>query len=80
MTAANYSLRLLPSLKSAAEKIAKAEGTSLNQLINLALAEKVAALTTATYFQERSRKASVADFQRVLTGAPDVEPEPWDRL
>lgn len=80
MTAANYSLRLLPSLKSAAEKIAKAEGTSLNQLINLALAEKVAALTTATYFQERSQKSDTAAFQRVLTEAPDVEPEPWDRL
>ncbi len=38
MTKANYSLRLQPSLKSAAERIASAEGTSVNQFINVAVA------------------------------------------
>jgi hypothetical protein len=39
MTKANYSLRLQPSLKTAAEKFALTEGTSLNQFINVAVAE-----------------------------------------
>jgi hypothetical protein len=30
MSKANYSLRLLPSLKAAAERMASADGTSLN--------------------------------------------------
>ena len=37
MTKANYSLRLQPSLKTAAEKFAAVEGTSLNQFINVPL-------------------------------------------
>lgn len=39
MTKANYSLRLQPSLKAAAERLAEADGTSLNQFINVAVAE-----------------------------------------
>ena len=43
----NYSLRLQPSLKAAAERLAMGEGTSLNQFINVAVAEKTAALHPA---------------------------------
>jgi hypothetical protein len=50
MTQANYALRLQASLKREAERLAKAEGTTLNQFINVAVAEKIAALRTADYF------------------------------
>lgn len=50
----NYALRLLASLKIETEKVAAAEGTTLNQFINVAVAEKLAALRTARYFQERA--------------------------
>lgn len=79
MSAANYSLRLLPSLKKAAEELARSEGTSLNQLINVALAEKIAALKTAEYFQERAKTGDPAIFDRLLATAPDIDPEDWDR-
>ena len=36
-TTSNYALRLLASVKAEAEKTAAAEGTTLNQFINLAL-------------------------------------------
>ena len=45
-TTSNYALRLLSSLKAEAEKVAAAEGTTLNQFINVAVAEKLAALRT----------------------------------
>ena len=38
----NYALRLLTSLKAEAEKAAAEEGTTLNQFINVAVAEKLA--------------------------------------
>ena len=44
MGKANYSLRLQPSLKAAAERLALTEGTRLNQFINEAVAEKLSAL------------------------------------
>ena len=42
-TMSNYTLRLLASLKAEAEKVAEEEGTTLNQFINVAVAEKLAA-------------------------------------
>jgi hypothetical protein len=41
---------LQPSLLNEARKLAEAEGVVLNQLINLAVAEKVSALRTEVYF------------------------------
>ena len=59
MTQANYALRLQASIKAEAERLAKAEGTTLNQFINVAVAEKIAALRTADFFRERARRADV---------------------
>lgn len=46
----NYALRLLASVKAEAKKVAAAEGTTLNQFLNVAVAEKLAALGTVQYF------------------------------
>jgi len=46
----NYALRLPASLKRELEKVAREEGTSLNQLIVMAVAEKLSALRTADFF------------------------------
>lgn len=75
MTKANYSLRLQPSLKSAAERIATAEGTSVNQFINVAVAEKIAAMETEVYFRERARKGNRLAFLAFLDGAGDNPPD-----
>jgi hypothetical protein len=40
----NFALRLRPSLIEEARRAAKAEGVTMNQLINVAVAEKVSAL------------------------------------
>ena len=57
-----------------------AEGSiSMNQFIASAVAEKVSALTTEKYIQERTSCASKAQFEAVLANVPDVEPETFDR-
>ena len=76
----NYALRLLTSLKAEAEKVAAEEGTTLNQFINVAVAEKVAALRTARYFQERAARANLAVFDQLLTRAGEEPPRPGDEL
>lgn len=68
MTKANYSLRLQPSLKSAAE------GTSVNQFINVTVAEKIAAMEAEAYFTERVRKGNRAAFLAFWDGAGDSPP------
>ena len=76
----NYALRLLTSLKAEAEKVAAEEGTTLNQFINVAVAEKLAALRTARYFQERAAHADLAVFDQLLARAGEEPPRPGDEL
>jgi hypothetical protein len=76
----NYALRLLASVKAEAEKVAAAEGTTLNQFINVAVAEKLAALRTVQFFQERSARADFTAFDRLLTRAGGEPPRPGDEI
>jgi hypothetical protein len=80
MTKANYALRLQASLKSEAERVAKAEGTTLNQFINVAVAEKLSALRTAAYFDERAARADVATALAILERAGDEPPRQGDEI
>lgn len=77
MKKSNFALRLQPSLMEEAKKVAKAEGVAVNQLINVAVAEKVSALRTEEYFAERSRRGDVHKALRILkragAGNPPVE-------
>src|SRR5207253_8705934 len=74
MTQANYALRLQASIKAEAERLAKAEGTTLNQFINVAVAEKIAALRTADFFRERAARANLTDALALLDRLGRDEP------
>lgn len=80
MTKANYALRLQASLKSEAERVAKAEGTTLNQFINVAVAEKLSALRTADYFKERAARADIGNALELLDRAGDEPPRAGDEI
>ena len=76
--ASNYALRLPASLKKELEALAKADGTSLNQFIVLAAAEKLAVLRTESFFAERMARAD-ADVARAILSRPRGEaPRPDD--
>lgn len=74
------SLRLPESLHRKLAELAKREGVSMNQLINSAAAEKVAALLTEEYLEERAKRASRKRFKKALAKVADIEPEDVDRL
>ncbi len=77
----NFALRVQASLLDEARRVAEAEGVALNQLINVALAEKLSALRTAAYFQERASRADLRKALRVLRKAGrDNPPLPGDEL
>ncbi len=80
MTKANDALRLQPSLKAAAERMAHADGTSLNQFVNIAVAEKLSALNTEQFFKDRAQGASREAFLGFLDGAGDMPPRDGDRV
>ena len=74
------SLRLPNSLHRRLSEIAERDDVSINQLITSAVAEKMSALMTAEYLQERTARGSRARFERVLRKVPSKEPESYDRL
>jgi hypothetical protein len=59
----------MPSLLEELRKAAELEGVALNQLINVAVAEKVSALRTEEYFRERASRADQAETLRILERA-----------
>ena len=77
MRRSNFALRVPPTLLAEARKAAESEGVALNQLITLALAEKVSAMRTEEYFEERARRANPAKVSRILArlgkGNPPIE-------
>ena len=75
-----YPLRLPVSIKTEAEKLAAADGTSLNQFVAIAVAEKVAALRTASYFAERRGHADWAAFDRLMGRLNGQPPQPGDEM
>ena len=75
-----YPLRLPKSLKAAVAEISKADGTSINQFVPTAVAEKVCAMKTAEFFTERTSQADIATARRLLRGDGGQPPEPEDRV
>jgi hypothetical protein len=69
MRKSNFALRLQPALLDEARKLAEAEGVALNQLINVAVAEKLSALRTEAYFAERAARADVPKALEILNRA-----------
>ena len=74
------SLRLPQSIHQNAKLYAQREGISVNQLAATALAEKLAALATEDYINQRAKRASAEKYSAALALVPDVAPLPGDEL
>jgi predicted transcriptional regulator len=74
------SVRLPESLHRKLAELAEREGISINQLVNSAVAEKMAALMTEEYLEARAERGSRRKFAAVLAKVPDIEPEETDRI
>lgn len=79
-TKAAYPLKMAVSLKQAAERLAAEDGVSLNQWINIAVAQKISAVETAERLRARYGKPQPDDLRSVLAKVPDVPPLPGDEI
>jgi hypothetical protein len=75
-----FPLRLPVSLKTALEKISERDGTSVNQFLVVAAAEKVAAMQTEEFFLERRNRSDRQAFLRILNRKGGEPPRPDDKL
>ncbi|MBI4772398.1 MAG: toxin-antitoxin system HicB family antitoxin [Chloroflexi bacterium] len=73
------SLRLPDSLHDTIRQLARKESVSINQLITLALAEKVSALMTEDYLAARARRGNRENFERAMAKVSDTPPEEPDK-
>jgi len=74
------SLRLPASLHRQIRELARQEGMSINQFLASAAAEKVAAVLTEDYLEDRARRGERARFRAVLDKVPDQPPSPEDAM
>ncbi|NEQ99410.1 MAG: toxin-antitoxin system HicB family antitoxin [Cyanothece sp. SIO2G6] len=82
------SIQLPDSLYKSLRRLAEQDGISLDQFITLAVAEKISALMTEGYLQERASRGvgQLCDstyrtkYEAVLAKVADVEPEFYDQL
>ena len=74
------SLHLPKSLHEQLRELAQEDGISVNQFIVLAVAEKVASISTIEYLQKRAKRGSREKLLAVLNKAPNIEPEESDKL
>ena len=74
------SLRLPSSVHRHIKEIAQKEGVSINQFISSAVSEKISAIMTEDYLQQRAKRADKSEFKKILDQVPQRTPLPGDEL
>jgi hypothetical protein len=72
--------RLPVSLKAALHELAERDGTSLNQFLVIASAEKLSAMQAAEFFATRRSQVDPAEFRRLQDRDGGEPPRPEDSL
>jgi hypothetical protein len=67
-------------MKTAFEKISERDGTRMNQFLVIAAAEKIAAMETERFFEERGNRAERKVFRRILNRKGGELPRPGDTI
>ena len=68
------------SLHRKLEELSEREGIAEEQFIATAVAEKMSALLTEEYLEQRAERGSREKYERALSQVPDVEPDERDRI
>jgi hypothetical protein len=77
----SYPLKLPASIKTAAQRLAREDGVSLNQWIAVAVAEKIGAVETAADFlKQRAGNAKPVDLLPFLDKAGNEAPPVGDEI
>ncbi len=72
------SLRLAESLHKRVKELARREGVSINQFVATALAEKISALMTTDYLEQRAERGSRRKYDRALSHVRERKPAGYD--
>jgi uncharacterized protein (DUF1778 family) len=79
-SASVYQLRLPKSIKAAVERYAKADGISMNQFMATAVAEKLSALESSRFFEDRYERMNLERFDDIMRRNGGQAPQPGDEM
>lgn len=68
------SINIPDSIYNGVQTLAAKENVSIDQLVTLALGEKMSALMTEDYLSQRAKRGNRDRFLAVLDATPDVKP------
>lgn len=74
------SIRLPDSLHKRIKEVAQRDNVSINQMITLAVAEKLSALETEDYLANRASRSSKGKFRKALSKVQTRKPDPQDQI
>ena len=75
-----YPLRLPRSIRAGVERMSKQDGISINQFVSIAVAEKLAMIQAETFFAERSARADLAAFDKLMRRKGGDPPQVGDEM
>ena len=75
-----YPVRLPRSLIDAVERLSKQDGTSINEFVATAVAEKVSAPQTARFFEDRKARADFKAFDKIMKRRGGKPPREGDEM
>jgi hypothetical protein len=62
------------------ERLSRQDGTSINQFVATAVAEKVSALQTARFFEDRRARADFKTFDKIMRRRGGKPPRQGDEM
>ena len=68
------------SVRDRVESLAHEDGVSLDSFVTSVLSQRVAVAEADSYVRRRGRRGSAQQMLDILSQAPKVDPEPYDRL
>lgn len=76
--ASTFPLRLPRSIKAAVERVSKQDGTSMNQFVATAVAEKLAVMDAEQFFSSRRNRADLRKFDKIMKRKGGLPPREGD--
>jgi hypothetical protein len=73
-------IKIPDSIRSRVEHFARKDGVSVDDYVASVLSQRVAVADADSYVQNRAARGSSDKLLELLGKAPDVEPEPHDRI
>ncbi|MES2658634.1 MAG: hypothetical protein V4689_08445 [Verrucomicrobiota bacterium] len=74
------SISIPESIRQRVEGMAQADGVSVDSFIATVLSQRVAVADADSYVRRRGSRGSAEQLLEILSQAPQVEPEPHDKL